>query len=85
MGAIDGPKLKALRLQKGVTSEELAEKSGVARQTIVEIENGHRQAREKTLLALCKALGIEDPAVLLPAAPAGSAPAGGGDADKKTA
>ena len=84
MGAIDGPKLKALRLSKGVTADGLAEKSGVARQTIVEIENGHRQAREKTLLALAKALGI-DPAVLLPGTPALSAPAGGGDADKKTA
>lgn len=84
MGAIDGPKLKQVRLAKGVTCEELAEKSGIDRKTITEIENGHRQAREKTLLAVCKALDIE-PAVLLPVAPVVAAPAGGGDAGKKTA
>lgn len=88
--AVDGPKLKQIRLAKGVTSEELAEKSGVSERALLEIESGGRREgiREKTLFAVCKALGIE-PGDLCPAAapvvPASHAPAEGGDAGKKTA
>jgi len=82
--AIDGQKLKQIRLTKGVTAEELAAKSGIAEKSILEIEGGGRQAREKTLLAICKALDL-DPATVMLSAPAAPAPAGGGHGGKKTA
>lgn len=81
---IDGPKLKALRLSKGVTAEDLAAKSGIAEKSILEIEAGGRHAREKTLLAICKALGIDAGTVLL-VQTAPPAPTGGDGAAKKTA
>lgn len=81
--AIDGQKLKQIRLTKGVTAEDLAKKSGIAEKSILEIEAGGRQAREKTLLAICKALDLDPAAVMV--APAAPAPAGGGSAGKKTA
>lgn len=80
---IDGPKLKQLRLTKGVTSEDLAKKCGIAEKSILEIEAGGRSPREATLLAICKALDLDPAAVM--AVPAGPAPARGGDAGKKTA
>jgi len=82
--AIDGQKLKQLRLTKGVTAEALAKKSGIAEKSILEIEAGGRQAREKTLLAICKALDL-DPAAVMVSAQAAPAPAGGESAGKKTA
>ncbi len=81
--AIDGQKLKQIRLTKGVTSEDLAKKSGIAEKSILEIEAGGRQAREKTLLAICKALDLDPAAVMVGAS--APAPAGSGDAGKKTA
>jgi transcriptional regulator with XRE-family HTH domain len=82
--AIDGQKLKQIRLTKGVTADELEAKSGIKQKTILEIEGGVRQAREKTLLAICKALDLDPSTVMVSAAPA-PAPAGSGNAGKKTA
>lgn len=89
--AIDGPKLKQIRLAKGVPIEELAKKSGVSESSLLKIESGGRLegVREKTLFAVCKALEIE-PGDLCPAAapavPATHAPAEGTDGGaKKTA
>lgn len=78
--SIDGPKLKQLRMTKGVTAEDLAKKCGIAEKSILEIEAGGRQPREATLLAICKALDLDPAVVMVTAAPAGS-----GDAGKKTA
>lgn len=50
--------LKEVREEKGMTQEELAEKSGVSRGTISAIENGtSRATTTKTLVALARALG----------------------------
>lgn len=53
-----GNKLKEYRKQKNMTQIELAEKSGVSRITISQIENGiERNTTSKTVLNLAKALG----------------------------
>lgn len=53
-----GYKIKELRELKGMTQEELAEKSGVSRGTISALENGtERATTSKTLLKLAQALG----------------------------
>jgi transcriptional regulator with XRE-family HTH domain len=83
--AVDGQKLKQLRLTKGVTAGELSAKSGITKKCILEIESGHRQAREKTLLAICRALDLDPAAVMLSVVPVPAAPARGGNAGKKTA
>lgn len=52
-----GHKLKIFRLEREMTQEELAKRSGVSRQTISSIENeGVSGATTKTLAKLAKAL-----------------------------
>lgn len=52
-----GYKVKEIREKKGMTQEELEEKSGISRQTISAIENNDRyQAKVGTLMALAEAL-----------------------------
>ena len=52
-----GYHLKEVREEKGMTQEELSEKSGVSRGTISAIENGtSRATTTKTLVALARAL-----------------------------
>jgi len=51
-------RLEYLRSSAGFTLEELAEKSGVNRDTISRIENG-RKARSLTLGKLARALGVD--------------------------
>lgn len=84
--SVDGGKIRQLRLMKGLMTSELAEKVGITERAMVEIEDGKRQIREKTLFSICKALEIDVAAFLnvAPAAPA--TPEGGrGGADKATA
>lgn len=53
-----GNKVKDFREQKGMTQLELAQKSGVSRITISQIENGvERNTTTKTVLNIAKALG----------------------------
>ena len=52
-----GYRLKEIREEKGITQEQLEEKSGVSRQTISAIENNENyQAKVGTLVALAIAL-----------------------------
>lgn len=52
-----GHKLKLFRIERNMTQEDLAERSGVSRQTISSIENeGVGAATTKTLAKLAKAL-----------------------------
>ena len=52
-----GYRLKEIREEKGITQEQLEEKSGVSRQTISAIENNENyQAKVGTLVALANAL-----------------------------
>lgn len=53
-----GYRIKEFREKKGMTQEELSEKSGVSRTTISGLESGEdRAVSSKTLLKLATALG----------------------------
>jgi transcriptional regulator with XRE-family HTH domain len=52
------PSLKAARLQKLLTQQELADKSGIRQETIARIERGHQAASLRTIRALSAALGL---------------------------
>ena len=54
-----GFKLKKARMQRNLTQQELADKSGVSRVTIAMIENGQtRDVMASTLLKLANALDM---------------------------
>lgn len=50
--------VKAVRLQVGLTQQELADEAGVTRQSVGNIESGGTTPQAKTLLPILKALGI---------------------------
>jgi transcriptional regulator with XRE-family HTH domain len=52
------PGLKFARLAKGLTQDELAEVSGVHRDSIQKLETGQRPARPATIKSLADALGV---------------------------
>ena len=54
-----GKLIKDLRLKKGMTQEELAEKTEVSTRTIQRIENGEVDPRAYTLQMIAKALEVE--------------------------
>lgn len=67
----DPARLMELREDQWWTQAELAEKSGVSRATIIEIEKGRNPSpHNQTLFALAKALGV-NPTELLEARPSG--------------
>lgn len=53
-----GHRVAVLRRERGMTLEDLAEATGVSRQTIINIENAHKIARLDTTFALAHALGV---------------------------
>jgi transcriptional regulator with XRE-family HTH domain len=74
-------RLAELRERRALTLRELSEMSGVAADTINQIELGHRKARPSTLRKLAKALDVdvreffEEPALPLGEAPREAGPA----------
>jgi transcriptional regulator with XRE-family HTH domain len=60
----DVPQLKPLREGQGWSQRTLAARSGVAQNTISQLERGERQAIPSTVRKLAEALGVE-PSVLL--------------------
>lgn len=52
-------KLKALRERRGLTQEQLAEKSGVSRTYLARLETGRQDPTLSTLEKLAKALGVK--------------------------
>jgi len=52
-------KLRAVRESRFLTQGDLAERSGVSRQTINRIEQGEIEPRFKTVRQLAEALGVE--------------------------
>ena len=64
-------RLRALRQQKVLTLRELEERSGVAYNTIWQLENGKRGAQPRTLRKLADALGV-DPEELVTVEDAGA-------------
>jgi transcriptional regulator with XRE-family HTH domain len=56
---VDGVKLKEMRLDRGLSQEELHEMTGVSRDTISRMETGDRPSpHPKTLRKLAEALGV---------------------------
>jgi transcriptional regulator with XRE-family HTH domain len=52
-------KLKALRERRGLTQEQLSEKSGVSRTYLARLETGRQDPTLSTLEKLAKALGVK--------------------------
>ena len=64
------PGLKAARLRKALTQEELAEASGIGRTTLARLETG-APAAPGSARKLARALGVEPDALMGPATPLG--------------
>jgi len=65
------PGLKAARLRKALTQEELAEASGIGRTTLARLETG-APAAPGSARKLARALGVEPDALMGPATPLGA-------------
>ena len=55
---ITGQVIGRLRVQQGLSQEELAQKTGIARSHLAMIENGKKSASVETLWRIAEALGI---------------------------
>jgi transcriptional regulator with XRE-family HTH domain len=53
-----GPRLKELREQAGLTQPQLAERAGLAKAGIANLEQGRTSPAWATVIALCKALAV---------------------------
>jgi transcriptional regulator with XRE-family HTH domain len=53
-----GKNLRAVRLDLGLSQEEIAERSGVPQGEVSRIERGERDPRVSTVLQLAKAIGV---------------------------
>lgn len=53
-----GRRLAALRLERGMTQEDLAERSGLGPNVLSQIENGRRDVRISALWLLADGLGV---------------------------
>jgi transcriptional regulator with XRE-family HTH domain len=51
-------KLRVLRAERGLTVRQVAELSGVAKETISQIERGERHPYDRTLAKLAQAYGV---------------------------
>ena len=58
--------LEAARVNKGMTQEELAQKMGVSRQTIISWEKGDRPMKPAYLYMFCGIVGMTENDILLP-------------------
>jgi transcriptional regulator with XRE-family HTH domain len=56
---VNGQKLRQLRVERALSLRALAERSGVAFDTINKLELGHRPARLVTIRKLAEALEVE--------------------------
>ena len=56
---VNGQRLRQLRVERALSLRALAERSGVAFDTINKLELGHRPARRVTIRKLAEALEVE--------------------------
>jgi transcriptional regulator with XRE-family HTH domain len=63
-----GRELRRVRRKRGMTQEALADRVGIGRTSIVNIEGGRQRIHLHTMIDLAGALGV-DPAELLPDTP----------------
>ena len=59
-GSDFGTLLRALRLDRGLTQEELADRAGMSVRAVGSLERGHAIPRRDTAERLCAALGLDD-------------------------
>ncbi len=52
-------RLRVLRAERGLTVRQVAELSGVAKETISQVERGERQPYDRTLAKLARAYGVD--------------------------
>src|SRR5262245_41376685 len=52
-------RLQEVRTAAGLTQAELAERAGLTREGIAQLETGRRKPAWETVLALCAALGVD--------------------------
>lgn len=70
-----GERIKALRLEKGLSQEVLAEQLEVTRQAVAKWEGGQSRPSTANLLALCGVFGVSLDALVSGEAPAPTPPA----------
>jgi transcriptional regulator with XRE-family HTH domain len=56
---VNGQRLRQLRVERALSLRALAQRSGVAFDTINKLELGHRPARLVTIRKLAEALGVD--------------------------
>src|SRR5215212_12002704 len=60
----DVPQLKPIREDQGWSQRDLAARSGVAQNTISQLERGERKAMPSTVHKLADALGVDPPVLM---------------------
>lgn len=58
--------MEAARVNAGLTQQELADKMGVSRSTVINVENGYTEVRPVYLYAFCHVVGVSEDDILLP-------------------
>lgn len=66
MRRLVGRNVKRIRLEKGLTQEQFAERSGFTQQYLSGLERGRRNPTIVTLYELSQALGVEHVALIVP-------------------
>jgi transcriptional regulator with XRE-family HTH domain len=66
MRRLVGKNAKKLRIAKGLTQEEFAERSGISQQYISDLERGRRNPTVVSLYELAQALGVSHMELLQP-------------------
>ena len=66
MRRLVGRNVRRIRLEKGLTQEQFAERSGFTQQYISDLEQGKRNPTVVTLFELAQALGVAHMALVLP-------------------
>ena len=58
--------MEAARVNAGLTQQELADKMGVSRSTVINVENGYTEVKPIYLYAFCHVIGLSEDDILLP-------------------
>lgn len=58
--------MEAARVNAGLTQQELADKMGISRSTVINVENGYTEVRPVYLYAFCHVVGVSEDDILLP-------------------
>ena len=56
---VDGSRLRQLRRERALSQRDLSRITGVAHDSISQLETGKREAQPKTIRKLAEALGVE--------------------------